>query len=172
MLGDGAWYILKGMTRLNIHMEVIDKQKCCKCKNEKEPDKHKYCSKCREYFKEYHYKNRDKKNEQRKLNRLKNLEHDKAYRQEYQQNNRDKINEKKKEYNKDYKQLEVFCDYCHCKVKEYRWSRHLQTEKHKHHETVKNDEEEKINNMTNEEKDEYLKIKKLKQIWKNVWLRS
>jgi len=30
----------------------------------------------------------------------------------------------------------------------------------------------KINNMTNEEKDEYLKIKKLKQIWKNVWLRS
>ena len=75
-------------------MEVIDKQKCCKCKNEKEPDKHAYCSKCREYFKEYHYKNRDKKNEQRTLNRLKNLEHDKAYRQEYQQNNRDRINEK------------------------------------------------------------------------------
>ena len=39
-------------------------------------------------------------------------------------------------------------------------------------ETVKNDEEEKINNMTDEENDEYLKIKKLKQIWKNVWLRS
>ena len=35
LFGDGAWYILKGMTRLNIHMEVIDKQKCCKCKNEK-----------------------------------------------------------------------------------------------------------------------------------------
>ena len=61
------------MTRLSIYMEAIDKQKCCKCKNEKEPDEHKYCSKCREYFKEYHYKNRDKKNEQRKLNRLKIL---------------------------------------------------------------------------------------------------
>ena len=60
-------------------MEVFDKHKCCKCKNEKEPDKHKYCSKCREYFREYHYKNRDKKNEQRKLNRLKNIEHDKAW---------------------------------------------------------------------------------------------
>ena len=105
------------MTRLNIHMEVFDKQKCCKCKNEKEPDKHKYCSKCREYFREYHYKNRDKKNEQRKLNRLKNIEHDKAYSQEYYQNNRDKINEKQKEYNKDYMQLEVFCDYCECTVK-------------------------------------------------------
>ena len=83
------------MTRLTIYMEVIDKQKCCKCENEKEPDEHKYCSKCREYFKEYHYKNRDKKNEQRKLNRHKNKEHDKAYRQEYYQNNRDRINEKK-----------------------------------------------------------------------------
>ena len=160
------------MTRLNIHMEVFDKQKCCKCKNEKEPDKHKYSSKCRAYFREYHYKKRDKKNEQRKLNRLKNIEHDKAYSQEYYQNNRDKINEKKKEYNKDYMQLEVFCDYCGCKVKKCRWSRHLQTEKHKHNETVKNDEEEKINKMTEEEKDEYFKMKKLKQIWKTVWLRS
>ena len=52
------------------------------------------------------------------------------------------------------------------------WSKHLQTEKHKHNETVKNDEEEKISKMTEEEKDEYFKIKKLKQIWKTVWLRS
>ena len=77
-------------------MDVFDKQKCCKCKNEKEPDKHKYCSKCPEYFREYHYKNRDKKNEQRKLNRLKNIKHDKAYSQEYYQNNRDEINEKRR----------------------------------------------------------------------------
>ena len=48
------------------------------------------------------------------------------------------------------------------------WSKHLQTEKHKHHETVENDEEEKINKMPNEEKDEYFKMKKLKQIWKNI----
>ena len=39
-----------------IYIEVIDKQKCCKYKIEKEADEHKYCSKCREYFKEYDYK--------------------------------------------------------------------------------------------------------------------
>ena len=39
-------------------------------------------------------------------------------------------------------------------MKKCRWSRHLQTEKHKHNETVKNDEE-KVNKMTDEEKDEY-----------------
>ena len=130
------------------------------------------CSKCSEYFREYHYKNRDKKKEQRKLNRQKNIEHDKAYRQGYYQNNRDKTNEKKKKYNKDYKQLEVFCDDCQCNVKKYRWSRHLQTEKHKQNETVKHDEAEKLNKMTDEEKDELYKIKKLKQIWKSVWLKS
>ena len=52
---------------------------------------------------------------------------------------------KTKKYNKDYKQLEVFCDDCQCNVKKYRWSRHLQTEKHKQNETVKNDETEKLN---------------------------
>ena len=85
---------------------------------------------------------------------------------------KDKINEKRREYKKTYNQLEVFCDYCQCKVKKCRWSQHLQTEKHKNNETVKKDEEEKVNRMTDEEKDEYYKIKKLKQIWKTVWLRS
>ena len=37
LLHSEAWYILKGMTRLSIYMEVIDKQKCCKCKNETNP---------------------------------------------------------------------------------------------------------------------------------------
>ena len=83
--------------------------------------------------------------------------------QRYYTNNKAEILEKKKEYKKTYNQLEVFCDYCQCKVKKYRWSKHLQTEKHKNNETVKKDEEEK---------DEYYKIKKLKQIWKTVWLRS
>ena len=68
---------------------------------------------------------------------------------------------KKIEYNKDYKQLEVFCDYCQCKVKKYVVQTFNKTEKHKHNETVKNDEEEKINKMTDEEKDEYLKMKKI-----------
>ena len=52
-------------------------------------------------------------------------------------------------------------------MKKCRWSKHLQTEKHKHNETVENDEEEKINKMTDEEKDEYYKIKKLKKIMEN-----
>ena len=38
LLHSEAWYILKGMTRLSIYMEVIDKQKCCKCKNETNPN--------------------------------------------------------------------------------------------------------------------------------------
>ena len=57
-------------------------------------------------------------------------------------------------------------------MKKYKWSRHLQTEKHKQNETVKHDEAEKLNKMTDEEKDELYKIKKLKQIWKSVWLKS
>ena len=73
---------------------------------------------------------------------------------------------------KTYNQLEVFCDYCQCKVKTCRWSQHLQTEKHKNNEAVEKEEEEKVNKMTDEEKDEYYKIKKLKQIWKTVWLRN
>ena len=92
--------------------------------------------------------------------------------QKYYRNNKAEILEKGREYNNEYRQLEVFCDFCQCKVKKCRWSKHLQTEKHKLNETVKKDEEEKVNKMTDEEKDEYYKIKKLKQIWKTVWLRS
>ena len=51
--------------------------------------------------------------------------------QKYYRNNKTEILEKGKEYNKEYRQLEVFCDFCQCKVKECRWSTHLQTEKHK-----------------------------------------
>ena len=90
----------------------------------------------------------------------------------YYTNNKTEIVEKRREYKKTYNQLEVFCDYCQCEVKKCRWSKHLQTEKHKNNETVKKDEEEKVNKMTDEEKDEYYKIKKLKQIWKTVWLRN
>ena len=57
-------------------------------------------------------------------------------------------------------------------MKKCRWSKHVQTEKHKQNETAKHDEEEKVNKMTDEEKDEYFKMKKLKQIWKTVWLRG
>ena len=71
--------------------------------------------------------------------------------QQYYRNNKTEILEKGKEYNKEYRQLEAFCDFCPCKVKKCRWSKHLQTKKHKHNETVKKDEEEKVNKMTDEE---------------------
>ena len=139
----------------------MDKRQCKRCcvikALEDFKDTNKYCERCLEKEREKYHKNREKKREKW---------------QKYYTNNKTEILEKKKEYKKDYMQLEVFCDYCQCKVKQCRWSKHLQTEKHKQNETVKNDEEEKISKMTEEEKDEYLKMKKLKQIWKTVWLRS
>ena len=139
----------------------MDKRQCKRCcvvkALEDFKDTNKYCERCLEKEREKYQKNREKKRERW---------------QKYYKNNKTEILEKGKEYNKEYRQLEVFCDYCQCKVKKCRWSKHLQTEKHKHNETVKNDEEEKVNKMTDEEKDEYYKIKKLKQIWKTVWLRS
>ncbi len=133
-------------------------KRCCVVKAlEDFKDTNKYCQKCLEKERENYRKNRGKERERW---------------QKYYTNNKTEINEKKKKYNKDYKQLEVYCDYCQCKVKKYRWSKHLQTEKHKHNEMVKHDEEEKVNKMTDEEKNEYFKMNNLKQIWKSVWLRS
>ena len=133
-------------------------KRCCVVKAlEDFKDTNKYCQQCLEKERENYRKNRDKERERW---------------QKYYTNNKTEINEKKKKYNKNYKQLEVFCDYCQCKVKKYRWSKHLQTEKHKHNEMVKHDEEEKVNKMTDEEKDECFKMNNLKQIWKSVWLRS
>ena len=133
-------------------------QRCCVVKAlEDFKDTNKYCERCLKKEREKYQKNREKRRERW---------------QKYYRNNKTEILEKGKEYNKEYGQLEVFCDFCQCKVKKCRWSKHLQTEKHKLNETVKKDEEEKVNKMTDEEKDEYYKIKKLKQIWKTVWLRS
>ena len=75
----------------------------------------------------------DNKNEQRKLVRQKNKKN--TTRHTGKNITNITVIELKK-YNKDYKQLEVFCDYCHCKVKKSKWSKHLQTEKHKHNETI------------------------------------
>ena len=57
-----------------------------------------------------------------------------------------------------------------CKVKKCRWKKHIETQKHKNNEMIKRKEEEKLNRMTDEEKDEYDKIKKLKKIWNKVRL--
>ena len=135
LLDSEAWYILKGMPRLTILT-------CCKCKNEKEPDEHKYCSTCREYFREYHYKNRDKKNEPRKLNRQKMKNTTRHTDKKFTKMIKKMKNRKK--YSKNFKQLEVFCNYCHCKGKKCRWPKDLQTKNHMHNETVENDENEKV----------------------------
>ena len=139
----------------------MDKRQCKRCcvvkALEDFKDANKYCERCLEKEREKYHKNREKKRERW---------------QKYYTNNKTEILEKGREYKKEYLQLEVFCDYCECKVKKWRWSKHLQTEKHKQNEAVKKDEEEKVNKMTEEEKDEYFKVKKLKQIWKTVWLRS
>ena len=47
-------------------------------------------------------------------------------------------------YSKKIEQLEVLCDYCHCKGKKCRWPKDLQTKKHMYIETVENDENEKV----------------------------
>ena len=72
-------------------MEVIDIERCYKCKKERESDEPRCCSKCRGFLR----RNRERMNEQGKLNHQKNKEQDRAYWQEYQQNNRDKISERK-----------------------------------------------------------------------------
>ncbi len=138
----------------------MDKRQCTRCCVVKAlgdfKDTRKYCQKCLEKERENYRKNKDEKRERWKT---------------YYTNNKTEILEKGKEYKKKYRKLEVFCDYCQCKVKKCRWSKHLQTEKHKQNETAKHDEEEKVNKMADEEKDEYFKMKKLNQIWKTVWLR-
>ena len=81
---------------------------------------------------------------------------------------KDEIKEQHREYQKEYRQIEVWCDICDCKVKKCRASKHLQTQKHINNEKNQNEEEEKLSKMTDEEKDEYIKIQKLQTILKNA----
>ena len=55
-------------------------------------------------------------------------------------------------------------------MKKCRWKAHTETEKHKKNEMIRKKEEEKGSKMTEEEKDEYDKIMKLKKIWNKVRL--
>ena len=135
-------------------------QRCCVVKAfEDFKDTNKYCERCLEKEREKYQKNREKKGRGGSGRSITEII-------------KQKFLKKGKNTTKSIDNLKVFCDFCQCKVKKCRWSKHLQTEKHKHNETVKKDEEEKVNKMTDEEKDEYYKIKKLKQIWKTVWLRG
>ena len=51
-----------------------------------------------------------------------------------------------------------------------RWKAHTETQKQKKNEMIERKEEDKVNKMTDEEKEEYFMIKKLKKIWKKVRL--
>ena len=92
----------------------MDKRQCKRCcvvkALEDFKDTNKYCERCLEKEREKYQKNREKKRERW---------------QKYCRNNQTEILEKEKEYNKEYRQLEVFCDFCQCKVKKCRWSKHL-----------------------------------------------
>ena len=137
-------------------MEVVDTERCYKCKKEKESDKHKCCSKCREYLKAYFYRNRERMNEQRKLNHEKNKEQDRAYWQEYKQNNRDKISERKKHYREsnkeklkearqEYMKKIYHCPLCNYDIKLYKKAQHEKSQTHQNNLKQKSEtkEEEK-----------------------------
>ena len=42
----------------------------------------------------------------------------------------DEDREEKREYNKEYSELEIECEVCECKVRKCNWARHLGTRKH------------------------------------------
>ena len=84
----------------------MDKRQCKRCcvvkALEDFKDTNKYCERCLEMEREKYQKNREKNRERW---------------QKYYRNNKTEILEKGKEYNKEYRELEVFCDFCQCKVK-------------------------------------------------------
>ena len=83
---------------------------------------------------------------------------------------REANSEKIKANSKEYRKIETDCEVCKCKVKKCRWKAHTETQKHKNNEMIKRKEEEKLSKMTEEEKDEYDKINRLKKIWNKVRL--
>ena len=89
-----------------------------------------------------------RKNERRKQERLDNPEKVREREKKYREANLEKIKASKKEYS----QIEIDCEFCECKVKKYRWKAHTETQNHKNNESIKKKEEEKLNNMTEEEK--------------------
>ena len=134
-------------------MEVVNTLKCVKCKRTKAIDNYKCCISCREYLKEYHLNNRERRNEQRKLNHQNNKEHDKMYWIEYQKNHKEQIKERKKQYREDNKdklkeaQQEYMkkmynCPLCNYEIKFYKKSQHEKSQIHQNHLKQKLEENE------------------------------
>ena len=102
-------------------MQSMEKIYCKRC-NATKPveefnDINKYCLRCLEKNREKHWKNRDKRLEMNKKQYAEHIEERRAYRQ-----------------------IEVYCEICECKVKKNGMSQHLKTQKH-----FKNEEEKKKN---------------------------
>ena len=68
----------------------------------------------------------------------------------------------------DYTKIEMDCELCECKVS--RWKAHTEMQKRKNIERVKRREEEKLSEMSEEEKDEYIMIRNLQNILNKVRL--
>ena len=111
----------------------------------------KCCERCLEKRRRYRAKYPEKVKERSKKYRGENSEQIKAYRNEYNK-------------------IEIDCEFCECKVKKCRWKTHTETQKHENNEMIKRKEEDKVSKMTDEEKEEYFMIKKLKKIWNKVRL--
>ena len=135
----------------------MEQKYCNKCNATKISDEfhdiNKYCIRCLEKERDNYRRNKEKKQEQK---------------QKYYVEHKEDIKEQHRKYNKEYRQIEVWCDICKCKVKKCRASKHLQTQKHINNEKQKKEEEEKLSKMTDEEKDEYLKVQKLQKILQKV----
>ena len=90
--------------------------------------------------------------------------------EEFNGNNKQckKCGERKLECQKLYRQKEVFCDICLCKVKQCRVSKHLKTTKHINNEKKKNEEERKQKEMNEYLENDEIRIEALQKIWKTV----
>ena len=135
----------------------MEQKYCKRCNATKTSDEfndiNKYCERCLEKEREKHHRNKEKRAERN---------------QKYYIEHKDEIKEQHREYQKEYRQIEVWCDICDCKVKKCRASKHLHTQKHINNAKQKNAEEEKLSKMTDEEKDEYIKIQKLQKVLQKV----
>ena len=143
-------------------MEGLNKCSCCrKIKPTDEfQNESRRCQPCQTKITE----NEVKRYERRKQWQRDNPDKVKENSKKYWETHREEIRERRKEY----RQVEVDCEICNCKVRKCRLSTHLKTEKHKNNEEQKRKEEEKQSKMTPEELDEYIKIQKLKKIWNKV----
>ena len=146
----------------------MDKGKTCKtcCKLKESINEMGRCETCQARIDKNYIERERRKNERRKQERIANPEKFREKAKKYRETNLEKIKASRKEYNR----IEIDCEFCDCKVKKCRWKAHTETQKHKNNEMIKRKEEDKVSKMTDEEKEEYFMIKKLKKIWNKVRL--